>query len=422
MSRVLVEAYSCAPDAGSEKGVGWQIIRRLARHGDYDLIVVTRAKNKMAILEAGDAWVEKVRWVFVEPRESWLALKAWGGIGLRAYHWAWGRAAVEVIRRDFEIGSFDLVHRLTFGSMFPPSQFAKLGLPMVVGPAGGAEMTPREFQVGLTGGGWLRDLFREKVFGFGISLPWTRRAYAECRVGLGATNDSVKALRGLGCGKVWRVAQSGCGGDEVTKYVSENSSSDEAPVGVVRLVCASRFISWKAVDVAIDAVGEVVARGVNVRLVILGEGPLEAQLKKRVLRLGLERQVSFPGKLPGLEDVFDLIRGADALIHPALNEAFGQVVLESLALGRQVLCLDWQGPGMIVTEDCGVKIPPGSRDVVVRGFADAICDLAGRRAKWGEIQDAAVARAGEFTWERVAGEVARAYEVAAMPCLVSETD
>ena len=153
----------------------------------------------------------------------------------------------------------------------------------------------------------------------------------------------------------------------------------------------------------------IIENGLDVELSILQEGPELRSLKKLVKKRGLQKRVHFLGKLPALEDVYDRMREADAVIHPAVNEAFGQSVLESLAVGRQVICLDWAGPGMIVTDKCGIKVSPGNRETIVRGLADAIVLLGERRGKWEGIQQAAIERAGEFSWHGVARELDQAY-------------
>ncbi|MDB4271938.1 hypothetical protein N9845_03450, partial [Akkermansiaceae bacterium] len=68
------------------------------------------------------------------------------------------------------------------------------------------------------------------------------------------------------------------------------------------------------------------------------------------------------------------------------------------------------GPGMIVTEDCGIKVDAGNRKKILKGLTSAILSLDGGREQWLEIQDAAIARAATFSWESVARELDRAYQ------------
>ncbi|MDA7629342.1 glycosyltransferase [Akkermansiaceae bacterium] len=256
----------------------------------------------------------------------------------------------------------------------------------------------------------MRDRLRSVLYRFGSGLKSTRKTYENCSVALGATEASVASLKELGAKDVRLVPQSGCGNDEVAAFASANPLRKPAPEGTIRLLSASRLVHWKGVDLTIDAVARAVEQGCDVELSILQEGPELRSLKSLVKKRGLTGRVKFLGKLPALEDVYEAMRQADAVIHPAVNEAFGQSVLESLALGRQVICLDWAGPGMIVTEDCGIKVDAGNRKKILKGLTSAILSLDGGREQWLEIQDAAIARAATFSWESVARELDRAYQ------------
>ena len=51
MKKILVSAYACEPGKGSEPGVGWNWVNGYAERG-YEVHVITRANNKMAIEES----------------------------------------------------------------------------------------------------------------------------------------------------------------------------------------------------------------------------------------------------------------------------------------------------------------------------------------------------------------------------------
>lgn len=410
--KVLIEAYSCCPGEGSEKGVGWNVIRLLATVFGYELVVITRANNREKI-EATDLGRHVgVKWIFVDPPNVYLWIKKRGRIGLRIYHLVWQREMRKAASEYLKLHQVDLLHRLTFGSIVPPSLLADFKKPLVVGPAGGAEMTSPELASTLPFFVRCKDGLRSLLFRFMLALPSTRKRYQNVSVALGATDASVNAFKKLKVREVWHVPQSGCGGDEVGSFVSGSKSNEMMPEGPIRLVTACRLIYWKGLDLAVDAIAEAVEQGVDVNLTILESGPERRRLEKRVCDLGIKDRVRFTGRLSSLKDVYKLIRESDALFHPALNEAFGQAVLESLTLGRQVICLDWAGPGMIVDETCGLKVSAGPRSKVVSEFAEAIASLESRRERYQEIAKNARKRAESFSWMRLVTEVDKAYKLA----------
>lgn len=407
--KILIEAYSCEPEEGSEKGVGWHTVCQLAGEFRHDLTVMTRSANRTAIEGSSDPRSKLIHWIFIDPPNFYNYIKKRGGLGLRIYNMAWQREMRKAAARYLESNQIDVLHRLTFGSIVPATLLARFDFPLVVGPAGGAEMTPFQLAKGLPLRHRIKDSLRSLFFGLAVRLPSTRKAYQNCSIALGATTASVAAFQGLGVKEVRLVPQSGCGGDEVEEFAKLNPDQGPPKDGPIRILTASRLIHWKAVALVIEAVHQAIQGGVEVQLEILENGPELKNLRKMVANYELGDRVKFLGRLPSLQDVYARIRGCDALIHPALNEAFGQVVLESLALGRQVICLDWAGPGMIVTEDCGLKIQPRMRGQVVKDFAAAIRSLRSRRESCSEIQEAAVARSKEFSWRKLAAQIDQSY-------------
>jgi glycosyltransferase involved in cell wall biosynthesis len=388
--------------------VGWNLVAYLAGHYGYDVTVITRTKHRAGIEGSSDSRMKDVHWIYVDPPE-WLSARKRGALGVKAFYLLWQRQMHAAATEHMEKHPVDLVHHLTFGSVLPATSLVDFGLPLVVGPVGGAEMSPPELIGDLKIRLWVRDKLRSALYNFGSKLESTRKTYENCSVALGATEATVESLRSLGAKEVRLVPQSGCGNDEVAAFVKAHPNGAGPPKGAVRLLSASRLVHWKGVDLTIDALAKAVDAGCDVELDILQEGPEMKTLKRLVKKRGLQDRVRFLGKLATLEDVYQGMREADAVIHPAINEAFGQSVLESLFLGRQVICLDWAGPGMIVTGDCGIKVETGNREKIVSGLAAAIGSLRERRNEWRKIQSAAIERAAAFSWSSVAEELDLAY-------------
>lgn len=404
--KILISVYACEPNFGSEGGVGWNVVKELsARH---ELTVLTRANNKESIEASEEVWAKGVYWVYLDP-PKWLTFWKKGARGLQLYYILWQVQALSEAKKVLKFRDIDVVHHVTFGKYWIPSLLVKLDKPFVFGPVGGGDSTPKQLRDGYNFKGklseWMRDVIR-----FSLRLPTPiRRYYRNMGWVIAATEQTAVALKELGVERISTQVQSGMHQEELDYYagIKRISSAESSPV---RLVTACRLIHWKAVDLAIEAVAEVKKRGVAVELIVLQEGPEKANLIKLVSELGLENEVRFPGRLGSLEEVYETISGADALIHPALHEAFGQSVLESLSLGVPVICLKWGGPGVIVDDSSGYRIEPGNREETKKLFADAICKLTEDRARLNEITKATRSRAQQFLWSNVVESVEEAYE------------
>ena len=106
---------------------------------------------------------------------------------------------------------------------------------------------------------------------------------------------------------------------------------------LVLLFVGSGFVT-KGLDRAIQTVANVRAEQPNVQLRLLVVGQDKPRRFKRLSkRLGVADRVNFLG---GRDDIPDLMLGADLLIHPALAEAAGIVLLEAIASGLPVVVTD----------------------------------------------------------------------------------
>ena len=385
------------------------MVRELSRK--HRLTVMTRANNRPVIEAATEEWVKDVCWEWVDP-PSWLVVVK-RRIGVQLFYICWQIAAYRTARNLLAEGqSFDLIHHVTFGKYSIPSPLAKLGKPFVFGPVGGGDITPPGLGEGYPLRGKVEDFLRKTIHrGLGFS-SYCRGLYESAAWTFAATEQTKAKLRDLGVERVSVLPQSGIGVDELEFLKGKaNDGEKRQDRETLRLITACRLIHWKGVDVAIEAIAKLKEAGTPVHLTVLQDGPELARLKTLVIKLGLENDVDFTGKLPGLDDVYRSIVASDALVHPAFHEAFGQSCLESLALGVPVICLDWGGPGMIVDEASGWKVAPGSREETVDRIAGAMSVAASESAEQrsARSENARNRARGHFLWENIAAEIDSVY-------------
>jgi glycosyltransferase involved in cell wall biosynthesis len=141
----------------------------------------------------------------------------------------------------------------------------------------------------------------------------------------------------------------------------------------------------------------------ELRLVMLGgRGAAEAQVQADIVRLGLERRVVRPGRVPDAHRD-GLVAAADALVFPSEYEGFGAPAAEAMALGTPVICSDQPALAEVVG-DAGLVLP-----LDVDSWADALDVVAARSS---EMSAAGRRRVGAFTTERSGAALAGAYDLA----------
>jgi phosphatidylinositol alpha 1,6-mannosyltransferase len=135
----------------------------------------------------------------------------------------------------------------------------------------------------------------------------------------------------------------------------------------VVIVYVGRLAPEKRLPLLLEAYSEVRAQAsVEVSLVLVGGGPLEAELRRHP-RPG----VRLAGYLTGL-DLARAYASADIFGFPSDTETFGNVVLEAMASGLPVVGVDRGGVrDSIVPGETGFRTPPGDVDA----FAAALLRL-----------------------------------------------
>lgn len=176
------------------------------------------------------------------------------------------------------------------------------------------------------------------------------------------------------------------------------------------LVFAARLQPLKGPDLAIDTVAELVARGVDARLVVAGAASADyahyaETLHQRADAAGLSDRVTYLGALPP-RCFATLLRRAALLLNPSHSETYGIVNLEAAASGTPVLAT--RTGGMVESVRDGITgVLLGGRDP--RAWAEAARRVLENPALAGRLAEAGRAFALTRTWPAVAGELADVY-------------
>jgi glycosyltransferase involved in cell wall biosynthesis len=144
----------------------------------------------------------------------------------------------------------------------------------------------------------------------------------------------------------------------------------------LKLLFAARCLDWKGLHIGLPAIARAVEAGVDLHLTVVGDGPVREHWQRLAERLGIAGRISWLEGLPRPEFIRTL-PNYDLLFFPSLHDSGALVVLEALANGLPVLCLDAGGPGQLVDESCGIKVRIESHEQIARDLADALVLLAG---------------------------------------------
>jgi glycosyltransferase involved in cell wall biosynthesis len=132
-----------------------------------------------------------------------------------------------------------------------------------------------------------------------------------------------------------------------------------------------RMTAVKRTDDVLLAFSGLLDRGVDARLLLVGDGPDRDQLEQRAHELGIARRCLFVGYQ---DDVARIYRGIDALLLPSANEGTPVSVIEALAAERPVVATRVGGVPDVVRDDVdGYLVEVGDTDEA----AERLAELAG---------------------------------------------
>lgn len=145
------------------------------------------------------------------------------------------------------------------------------------------------------------------------------------------------------------------------------------PDEVVVLTVAN-YRAQKAWPVLLAAAREVVDRGLPVRFLGVGQGPLEAEVAAEHRRLGLGDRLLLLGRR---DDVADLLAAADVFALASTYEGYPLAVMEALGAGVPVVATAVGGVVDAVGDTAGLLVPPGRPDLL----ADALARMVDPRER-----------------------------------------
>ena len=157
---------------------------------------------------------------------------------------------------------------------------------------------------------------------------------------------------------------------EKKEYI-ENRIIDELIKDKKYIISIGRLVHQKAFDDLINAFKKVCINEPEMHLVILGNGPLETELKLQVQKLDLQNVVHFLGFV---ENPNDYLAKASLFVLASRYEGFGNVIVEALSEGIPVVCTDCEyGPDEILEDGkYGTLVPVGDIDALADGIFHAL--------------------------------------------------
>lgn len=182
--------------------------------------------------------------------------------------------------------------------------------------------------------------------------------------------------------------------------------------GDLLVAALGRMVPKKGFDVLVRALPALAAVEPRVRIVIGGDGPQRAELRRLAGALGVADRLALPGQVPW-DRVPGFLAASDLFVLPSQRDPAGNldglptVLLEAMAMGKATVATRIGGTPLVIDEGVnGVLCPPGDGPALTAAIAALLAD-GPRRAQMGAAARRAVVE--RFNWLAVARQLAELF-------------
>lgn len=397
--KALVVAELCNPEWVSGPLVGWN--HALALSSLVDVHLVTHVMNRPAMERS--AWPrDRVTFIDLggyEDLKRWITTKLDVDLSSQMFtllcipfYWRFERLIWKQFGERVSRGEFDVVHRITPVSPVVASPLAercaRAGVPFVLGPINGGLPWPK---------GYVNALHKERQLVSHVRslyryTPYVPSTWRNASALLIASRTTWNEIPERHHGRCFYLPENGI---SEASIVSEPRRHPGEPL---RAVFVGRLVGLKCVDVALRGAAPLVREG---RLVvdIVGDGPERAYLEQVAREEGIAAETTFHGWLEH-KDSMSVLGRSHVLLFPSIREFGGGVVLEAMAFGVVPVVVDYGGPGEIVDDSCGFRLPLASSEETATHITEVLRELLQSKERFEQLSTGSRERIrNAYTWE-----------------------
>jgi len=394
--RVLMVCAQCDGEDVGESWCSYQLVSRLARK--CDVTVLTQRFPGHTAPSAQLTNAEVIEW------RAYPYLSSLPRINSRVKPWYplfYWRARKWIKQALLRSPKFDLVHHLTPMAMRYPSPCAGLNAPYIIGPVAGSLPTPDGFK---------NELGTEPAYarlrnldGFRLrNDPWMRRTYESADLVICSSSYAATRLEHLNVRRIALETEVG-----VADVVERRAVQNQQP-GKLRMLHVGRVVRTKGLRDAIRALAELTDLP-DVTLAIAGDGEDLASCRAEAEQLGVAARLRFLGRQTRTQ-VEEHYRNSDLLLFPSFREPTGIVLFEAMRHGLPIITTDIGGPGYVVTDACGIRVPATNPNQFSHELANAIRNLATNPSLMRALSIGAQSRVEEIgLWDKKIQRIIRLY-------------
>lgn len=404
---ILLNAYACAPNKGSELGLGWNWIINLANY--CKIHVITEGEFRSEIEEALSYLPQRKNINFYyNPVPSNVRKMCWNQGDWRFYWYYrnWQKSTLKIAQKIIKEHQIDIIHQFNMIGFREPGYLWNIkGIPHIWGPFNIKAPFPSSFLVQASLPTKVKTILKDVITEFQLRFAYRiSKAMHSSQLLLGASSESVAAVKKYFRKDAILMNETGTTilNDCADEIIPESYSQR------VKILWIGKFDFGKQLILALKVLSMLPKY--SAELIVVGGTSNQIDVYKKLSTdLGLEGLITWTGVISH-QEVQTQIRNSNLLLFTSLSEGTPHVVLEAISNGLPVVCFDCCGQGDVVNENVGRKIKVTSPDVAVQDFVKQIKDLIENPNLLRNLSEGCMQYRDELTWDSKAKKMVELYK------------
>jgi glycosyltransferase involved in cell wall biosynthesis len=391
---ILINAYACAPNWGSEQGMAWHWITELAKM--HNLYVITEGEWKKEIEEAVALLdVKDNIHFYYNPVSDKIRSMCWNQGDWRFYWYyrKWQKKTLTIARQICSEHRIDIIHQLNMIGFREPGYLWNIyDTHYIWGPVGGMEIVPLSYLSGMPLSKKTKYIVKNMLNHLQIRYS-TRvcKAIHRADIVIAATQGTYNSFVKLHHIKPVYMNEAGC--TILEQHTAHNFNKDQLDI-----LWVGRFLDTKKLDIAIRTIAKVKDLPVFLHIVGNGSDTENAMYQQMADKMGISNNIKWYGKLAN-KKVQEMMNQMDLFLFTSVLEGTPHVVLEAITNCLPILCIDTCGQGQLVNEAIGWKVPLTNPQQNSTDFAAILRRIIINRDEIKQKSDNCKQRQRKLSWE-----------------------
>lgn len=408
MISILINAYACAPNMGSEPGMAWNWITNLAKYCELHVITEGEWKNEIESALADIPHSKNIKFYY-NPVSEKIRKICWNQGDWRFYFYyiKWQRETLDLAIDIKSNNKIDLIHHLNMIGFREPGYLWKIeDKPYIWGPIDAKSVFPVKYLKGAKVKTKLYLRLKNVITKFQLKTSLRiRKAIRKADFVISASTYSVKTLKEYLHYNSVLINETGC-------YVNhQNLQSKDFDKKSYDILWVGKLDFRKQLGIAIQTIANLNIQDIKFHVIGDNSTTEGKQYLKLAKKLNINNQIIWHGKVTH-ENVQKIMQECDLFFFTSVAEGTPHVILEAISNNLPIVCFNTCGQGDIVNDTIGIKIELTSPMQSIIDFSSSIKKLYYDRELLLYFSNNCKARQQELSWDTKARKMVELYESA----------